>query len=117
MNVVATAESVDEQLVFGEVREQAQLDLRVVGGEQNTALFGDEGGANLAAKFGANGNVLQVRISRREAAGGGIRLIESRVEASGIFAAKHRQRIDVGRLQLGELAVFEHQARDFVFSR
>ena len=83
VDVFAAAEGVDEQRVLGEVREQAQLDLRVVGGEQHVAGRGDEGGADLAAELGADGDVLQVRVGRREAAGGGAGLVESGVEAAG----------------------------------
>ena len=50
--------------------QQAQFDLRVVGGEQLRAGGGGEGGANLAAQLGAGGNVLQIWIDGGEAAGG-----------------------------------------------
>jgi len=40
------------------------------------AGFGDEGGAKYRVKFGADGNVLQVRIRRRKASSGGPGLAE-----------------------------------------
>ena len=62
VNVVAAAVCFDQQRIAGEVREQAEFDLRIIGGEQDVAGLGDEGGANVAPEFGANGNVLQIRI-------------------------------------------------------
>ena len=37
MNVIAAAESLRQQRVFREMRQQAQLDLRIVSGEQGTS--------------------------------------------------------------------------------
>ena len=39
----------DQQRVAAEMREQAELDLRIVGGEQLRAGRGGEGGADFAA--------------------------------------------------------------------
>ncbi len=103
-----------QQRIAAEVRQQAQLDLRVVGGEQLRAGRGGEGGANFAAQLGADGNVLQIRIDRREPAGGRGRGLKRGVHARfGI--GQQRQRVDVIRFQLGQMPVFEHQARNFVF--
>ena len=43
-----------QQLVAGEVRQQPQLDLRIVGLQQHVPGLGNERGANLAAQFSAN---------------------------------------------------------------
>ena len=59
-----------EGLDVGDVGEQAQLDLRVVDGEQLVALLGHEGAADLAALLGAHRDVLQIGIGRGEPAGG-----------------------------------------------
>ena len=64
VNVVTAPECLDQQFVLREVRQQTQLDLRVVGSQQDVSGFRDEGGANLAAEFGANWNVLEIRIRR-----------------------------------------------------
>ena len=45
------------------MRQQPQLDLRVVGLEQQVSRLGDKCGANLASQLGADGNVLQVGIA------------------------------------------------------
>ncbi len=67
----------------------------------------DERGADFAAFFGADGDVLQVGLAGAEPAGSGDDLVERRVDAAG-FGVDHRgQRIDVGVLELCELAVFD----------
>ena len=53
-------EGLDEARVLGHVRDDAQLDLRVVGGEQHRVradVAGDEGAADLLAELGADGDV------------------------------------------------------------
>ena len=47
---------------LGQVREHAQLDLRVVGRDQHVARRGHERAPDLAPELGADRNVLQVRI-------------------------------------------------------
>ena len=84
MDVVAARERVDQRLVAGQVREHAQLDLRVVGGDQHVPGLGDEGAADLAADLGADRDVLQVRIAAAQAPGRGDRLVELRVDAAGL---------------------------------
>jgi len=64
VNVVAAAVGLNQQRVARKMSEQAQLDLRIVGGEQYVAGFGGEGGANAASKLGADRNILQVGIRR-----------------------------------------------------
>ena len=95
------------------MRQQPQLDLRIIGGEQLRARRGRECGANLAAELGANGNVLKIGIDRGEAAGGRGRCLKGRVDAR-IRIGQQRQRVDVVRFQLGEVAILEHQPRNLV---
>ena len=45
------AKRFDQHGILGEMREDAQLDLRIIGGEQSVARLGDECGANLAAQL------------------------------------------------------------------
>jgi len=82
VDVLAGAVGVDEERVLREVGHEAQLDLRVVCGEEQVAGGGDEGGANLAAERGADGDVLQVGVGGREAAGGRADLVECGVDAA-----------------------------------
>ena len=72
----------NQDRIFGKMRQDAQLDLRIIGGEDQIALSADEGGANFAAEFGADGNILQIWIRRAEAAGGSAGLVETRMEAA-----------------------------------
>ena len=70
VNVAVLGERGLQGLVAAEVGEHAELDLRVVGGEQHVVgVAGHEGRADLPAELGADGDVLQVRVARREPAG------------------------------------------------
>ena len=92
----------------GDVGEQAQLDLAVVGRDQHVARVGDEGRADLAAFLGADRDVLQVGIGRGEPAGGRGRQRIAGVDAAGVGVDVAGQRVGVGERQLGELAPVEH---------
>ncbi len=104
MNVFAGTEDRFQHLLVGDVGEHAQLDLAVVGGEQPGPLFGDEAGPDRAADLGADRDVLQVGIGAGEAAGGRRGLVEGGVDASGLGVDQVRQRVEVGVLELGQLA-------------
>src|SRR5690606_20250940 len=67
VDVLPFAESGDEGRVLREVREDAQLDLRVVGGDERAPRRGVERAPDLAPNVGADRDVLKVRIGRREA--------------------------------------------------
>ena len=84
VDVLGLAERVDEELVLREVREHAQLDLRVVRGDEDEALRRDERGADLLAELAADRDVLEVRLDRREAARRRDGLREARVDAPGL---------------------------------
>ena len=82
VDVVAARERLPQLRLAGDVREDAQLDLRVVGRDEPVPLLGDERGADLAAELGADRDRLQVRVRRREPARRGDRLVEVRVQAA-----------------------------------
>ncbi len=103
VDVFALAEDLFQDLLVGDVGEDPELDLAVVGGEQPVALFGDEAGADGAADLGPDRDVLQVRVGAGEAAGGGRGLVEGGVDASGLGVDQLRQRVEVGVLQLRQL--------------
>ena len=46
---LATAEGFDQERIAGKMGENAQLDLRIIGGKQQGAGSGDKSGANFAA--------------------------------------------------------------------
>ena len=90
-----------------EVGEDAKLDLRVVGADDDVTRRRDEGRADRPAELGADGDVLEVRVARREAPGGGDGLVEARVDAPRLGVDVPRERVDVRALELVDLAVLE----------
>ena len=85
-----------------EVREHAQLDLRVVGRDQHVARARRRTPRRISRPSSrADRDVLQVRIAAAQAPGRGHRLVEARC-ARGPVSRVHelRQRVDVGALQL-----------------
>ena len=104
MDVLAPLERLAQLRLAGDVGEDAQLDLRVVGREQLRALLGDERRPDLAPETGADRDRLQVRAGGREAAGRGDRLVDRRVQAPGRLVDQRRQRPEIGVQQLRELA-------------
>ena len=58
VNVVAVAERLNQQRIFREVRQQAQLNLRVISRKQRISRLRNKSRADLAAQLCADGNVL-----------------------------------------------------------
>ena len=94
VDVLAAREGLAQLRLAGDVGEDAQLDLRVVGREQPVPRLGDERRADLAAELGADRNRLEVRVRRREPARRGDRLVEGRVQAA-VLGDQARQRPEV----------------------
>ncbi len=117
VDVLAVAEGLDERRLFGEVREHAQLDLRVVGRDQHVAGFGDEGAPDLAADVGPDRDVLQVGIAAAQPPGRRDRLVEAGVHAAGVGVHERGQRVDVGALELLQAAPFEDELGQLVRER
>ena len=93
--------------------EDPQLDLRVVGRQEPPARPArDERLADLAAFLGAHRDVLEVRVARAEPAGRGDALVERGVDPAVLGMHQRRQRVEVGALELGELAMLEQQGRE-----
>ncbi len=108
------AEGVLQRVDPGHVGGKAQLDLAVIGGEQQMARLGDEGAADLAALLGADRNVLDVGLARREPPGRGDGELEAGVDAAGLRLDLVDERVGIGRFQLLELAPVEDAARQIV---
>lgn len=68
------------------------------------ALGGDEAGAHRPAEVGPDRDVLQVRVGAGEPPGGRRRLVEGGVDAARLRVDQVGQRVEVGVLQLGQLA-------------
>ena len=109
VDVLAAAERLDERRVAREVGEEAQLDLRVVGRDEEAPRRGDEGLPDRAPRLGPHGDVLEVRVVRGEAARRRDRLVEARVDPP-VPRDVPREGVDVGPLQLRELAPLEDEA-------
>src|SRR5689334_2081826 len=103
MDVVAVAEGFHQQWILRKMRQKSQLNLRVVGGQQDRARCCGECGTNLTAKLGANWNVLQIRVRRRKPSGSSSGLIKGRVQAASRPVQQCRERVDVSRLQFRKL--------------
>ena len=91
-----------------------QLDLAIVGRDELAPFGRDEGASDLAPLLGADRNVLQVGLGRRQAPSGRRGERVGRVNAASRRIDEARQRVGVGRLELGDLAPFEHARRQLM---
>src|SRR3546814_6143714 len=66
---LAACEGVAQRGHVGHVRREPQLDLRIIGGDDDVARFRHEGVADLAADLGADRDVLEVRVGRTQPPG------------------------------------------------
>ena len=114
VNVEPFAEGLLQRLDAGDLGEEPQLDLRIVGRHELQARRGDEGAADLAAVLGADRNVLQIGIGRRQPPGRGrgecvvgVDAVRRRIDEAG-------QRVRVGRFQLRYLPPVEDHLRQHV---
>ena len=115
VDVAVGGEGFDEGFFAAVVGEDAELDLGVVGGDEEVLRGGDEGAADLAADIGFDGNVLEVGIGGGEAAGFGDGLVEVGVDAAGFFGGEVGEGVEVGVFELGEGAVFDDEGGDGMF--
>jgi hypothetical protein len=98
VNVGAVAEGLLERGDAGDMGEQAQLDLRIVGRDQFVSRLGDESLADLAAFLGADRDVLQIGIVRREPPGRGHRHAVAGMHPAGLGIDLGLQRFSVSAL-------------------
>ncbi len=104
----------DHGFILRHVCQQAQFDLGIVGVHQHIVfILWDEVPAHLAPQFGADGDVLQVRLSGGEAPGGGQRLFEVGVDAP-VFVYHLQKPHGIGGIEFGDLAVVEYLPHDGV---
>ena len=95
MYVFAFAEGLEQHAILREVGQNAELNLRVIGCQQHASLAGDKRGTNLHSQFGADGDILQIRIAAGEPSRGGHRLVKRSVDPAGFRVYQSRQRIHV----------------------
>src|SRR5580704_17047921 len=79
MNILAGSERIDESPVARQMCHHAQIDLRIVGGDEDTSRLGYERAANPAALDATSGDVLQIRIARTDASSRHQRLMPCRM--------------------------------------
>ncbi len=111
MHVGTPLERVDQTGVVRQVRQDPQLDLRVVGRHQSRALVGDERASHLATGGGSHGHVLQVGCLARDASGGGVGLLQRGVDAT-VGTDQWRQRVGIGAAQLLDVAIAQQRVED-----
>ena len=93
---------------IGDMGQQPQLDLAIVGTDQHVARFGNEDAADARALLRADRDVLQIGVVAGNAPGAGRGHGVGSVHAAGGGVDFLDQRVGVGRFQLGELPPFEH---------
>ena len=111
VDVLPRAEGLHQGLVPGEVRHEPQLNLAVVRVQEHPALSRHKGPANLPALGGAHGNVLQIRLAGGDAPGGRGHLVKGGMDAP-LGAHQAQQALDIGAVELGELAVAQQRVDD-----
>ena len=104
MHVLAADEDLLEHRLVGDVGQDAQLDLRVVGADEHVAGRGLEAAADLAAQLGAHRDVLHVRVRRGQPAGRRGRPARRWCGCATRASVELRQDVEVGLHELVELA-------------
>ena len=107
VHVLALGEGVHQLPIPAQVREDPELDLAVVGGQEQAAIGGHEGVADAPTELGADGDVLEVRVGRAEPAGLGDRLVVSGVDPPGLRIDRLGEGAEVGPLDLRHRAVLD----------
>jgi hypothetical protein len=87
------------------MRQHTQLDLRIVGGDQQVTRRSDETAPHLAPLFGARGNILQVGRVAAQPTGRGAKLVVIGMNPAGLRVNQRRQFIDVGRFEFAQATV------------
>ena len=117
MYVLARVERGAQPVVPGQVRHDAQLDLRVVGREQHVSRRSDEGLPD-AAPFGrTDRNILQVRVGRRQSSGRRDGLVIRGMHAARRLGNLQRQLVRIGAPELADAAVVDYHPRQVVVAR
>src|SRR5437763_16907191 len=106
MDVTAGLECRDESGVTRKLRQETQLDLRMVCRDEQAPGGGNEASSNITSQLTANRNVLKIRVARRKAARCRDGLIEGGMNPISPRIHERRQRVDVRALELRLLSVF-----------
>ncbi len=96
MNVLIVQESPPQRIVAGDVRQNAQLDLGIVGHDQLVVRCGDKGIADGAACLRPDRDILKVRFAGADPPGDRAGLVERGVDAARLRVDQHWQGVEVG---------------------
>ena len=105
MNIFILDKCIDQQGIFRTVRQNPEFDLGIIRGHHDPALLRDKGAADLSAFFGANGDVLKIRVRAAESAGGGNGLVIRSMNSARFRVDQIQKRVGIGGFQLGEGAM------------
>ena len=117
VNILALLERPDQRGIVRQMRQNPQLDLRIIRRQQPAVLVGDKCPPDFLAEVGADRYVLQIRIATAQPPRRGNSLVVRRMHPPGLFVNLQRQRVDVGRLQFRQLTVIDDPVRQFVLAR
>ena len=96
VDILALLEAVDHSRVLGQVSQEAQFDLRIVARDDVVIAFaGHEEGAYLAALFGPDGNILQIRVGTAQASRRRDHLVEMGIDAPRFRHDERFQAIEI----------------------
>ena len=99
------------------MRHDAQLDLRIVGRDQDRTRGRNEGFADAPALKATHRDVLQIGVGAGEPSGDRHRLVITGVHATGARIHHARQFVGVGGFEFGQAAVFEQHFRQRIIER
>ncbi len=112
VDVLLLAKGVEHCRILGDVGQDAQFNLRVVGRQEHPARVADEATPDLLADFAADGDVLQVGVAAGQPARHGPDLAEAGVDAARLGVDHLGQRVHVSTLQLAQFAVLDDGGDD-----
>ncbi len=106
VDVVVVREGPAQGRIVGIMGQDPQLDLRIIGRQEQPARPArDERLADLAAFLGADRDILQVGVARAQPAGRRDALVERGVDPAVLGMHELGQRVEVRALELGELTM------------
>ena len=121
VDILSLLEGLAQPRIAGNMRHHPQFDLGIVGRKDHPSRRGgNKRLADLAPGLAADRNVLQVGVAAGKPPGGGDGLVVGGMQMPAAPADQLREGIDIGRLQFGELAVFQnliHQRMGLVFQQ
>ena len=112
MHVPILSEGLAQGRIFGQVRHDAELNLRVIRRQEAMPRGRDKGLAHAPPFLRADGNVLKVGVGGRQAPRGRHRLVIGGVNAPRLRVHLLRQGVRVGALELRQGAVAHDHRRE-----